>query len=605
MAPNVAGYGKVKGIRMMKYKKGIALALATMLTLSVLAGCGGSDSGSSTDTGSSDTSSRSNDTSSSNDTATTTDDSGGGGGGAPAEGPDTNNGRPYNLTKVAYDSRQDKYLNGINATILPIVDELVEITVWLPWSSTALTDLNDSEVFKELERRTNVRINWMHPPEGQSADNFNLLIASDNLPHFFSNAESYPGGEAKAVSDGVYLDLTPYYDMGWMPNIKYIRENNPDINRDMIDDDGRMLSLPLLDIVPSSPWSGMWVRQDWLDELGLSAPVTIEDWDEMLYAMQAKTPHPLYVNLPDWFGMFYSYVIAGGYESHWDYIRRDGTTVEYGPINEGWRAFLTKMNQWYADGILDPDFATRTYDDVMANTINGQYGAFSNYYGAIGHLNMAGPEVDPNFKVAPTLQPTTYAGQTTHLRLFDSTVRGNKGFVTSQAEDDGVLEILIRYMDYLYSQDGGDLCSYGPEGVSYVWTDEGVIEWVYPDLINDPDADFWSLFPRFKLHGEPAYLRDSTAYDNEQEVWDSIDLWGSQSADWVMPDNISHTPEEAAELAGIEADINTYREEMAYRFITGQVPLSDFDNYVAQMKNMGIDRAVEIKQAALDRYLNR
>ena len=530
---------------------------------------------------------------------------GGDGRQTPAEGKDTNNGRPYNLTKVAYDTRQDKYLNGINATILPIVDEPVEIIVWVPWSSTALVDLNDSEVFKEMERRTNVRIKWMHPPEGQMADNYNLLIASDNLPHVFNNPPGYPGGPAKAVSDGVYLDLTPYYDMGWMPNITYLRENNPDINLDMIDDDGRMLMFPMLDIVTSSPWSGMWVRQDWLDELGLSTPVTIDDWDTMLYAMKAKTPNPLFINLPDWFGMYYSYVIAGSYESHWDYFRRNGTTVEFGPINEGWRQFLTKMNQWYNDGILDPDFATRTYDDVMANTINGQYGAFSNYYGAVGHLNMAGPLADPNFKVAPVAQPLIRDGQTINLRLYDSTVRGSdQSYVTAKAEDDGLVEVIVRYFDYLYSQDGGDLASYGPEGVSFRWTDEGVIEWIYPDLVNDPEADFWTLFPRFKLHGF-SYLRDSTAYDNEQEVWDSIEVWGSQGADWVIPDSISHTPEEASELAGIEADISTYREEMAYRFITGQSPLSEFDAYVAQMRSMGIDRAIEIKQAALDRYLSR
>ena len=584
----------------MKLRKIIALFAAVMMVAAIAPGCGNSGSESAAPSGSGGTSSG---TASGSGTAA---GSSGGGREAPAEGKDTNNGRPYNLTKVAYDNRQDKYLNGINATILPIVDEPVEITVWLAWSSTALTDLNDSEVLKELEKRTNVRINWMHPPEGQASDNFNLLIASDNLPHFFSNPPGYPGGVAKAVSDRVYLDLTPYYDMGWMPNLKFLRENDPEINRDMVDDAGRMLMFPLLDIVPSSPWSGMWVRQDWMDELGLSAPVTIEDWDTMLYAMQAKTPNPLFINLPDWFGMYYSYVIAGSYETHWDYIRRDGTTVEFGPVNEGWREFLTKMNRWYSDGILDPDFATRSYDDVMANTINGLYGAFSNYYGAVGHLKLAGPEVDPLFKVAPVAQPLVRAGQTIHLRLFDSTVRGSDmGYVTTQAVDDGVEEIVIRYFDYLYSQDGGDLASYGPEGLSYQWTNEGVIEWIYPDLINDPEADFWTLFPRFKLHGSPAYLRDSTAYDNDREVWDSVDVWGSQSADWVMPDAISHTPEEASELALLEADIGTYREEMALRFITGQSPLSEFDAYVAQMRSMGIDRCIEIKQAALDRYLSR
>ena len=526
---------------------------------------------------------------------------------APPEGKDTNNGRPYNLTKVAYDNRNTIYLNGINATILPIVDEPAQFTAWMPFSSTALTDLNDSEVFKEMEKRTNVHINWINPPDGQIQDNYNLVIASDNLPDIFFDAPEYPGGAAKAIDDDIYVDLTPYYDKGYMPNIKFIREDRPDINRDWVDDSGRMLCFSLLDIVPSSPWSGMWVRQDWLDDLGLSVPATIDDWDVMLYAMQkSKTPHPLYLNLPDFFGVYYSYALTGSYETGWSYIRKNGTTVEYGPINEGWRQFLTKMNKWFADGILDPDFATRTYDDCVANIANGKYGGFSMYYGAVGQLNLTGTSVDPKFKMVPVPQPTVNNGQIIHLREFDSTVRSsNRGYVTTKAVDEGLIETICRYMDYLFSQDGGDLGSYGPEGVSYKWNDQGEAEWIYPDLVNNPDADFWTLYPRFKLHGEPPYLRDSTAYENPQEVWDSIKVWGSQDADWVMPDNISQTADEAKELANIEADINTYREEMAYKFITGQTPLSEFDAYVDQMRKMGVDRAVELKQAALDRYNNR
>jgi len=521
---------------------------------------------------------------------------------APKEGKDTNNGRPYNLSKVKYDSRQDKYLNGINATILPIVDELTEFTFWMPFSSTVLSNFNDCEVFKELEKRTNIRINWMHPPQGQSQDNFNLLISSGNLPHMFINPPAYPGGQGKAVEDEVYLDLTPYYEQGFMPNYRFLKESRPDLAPDMTDDAGRILTFHLIDIVPSSPWYGLWVRRDWCDDLNLPVPKTIDEWDTMLYAMQSeKTPHPLYFRLVD---MGTTYAFVSSFEAAYNYFNKDGK-VTYGPSTEGYRQFLTLMNKWYKDGILDPDLSVRTPEDRDANIMNGKTGAFDMAYGNVGPYKLAGKANDPNFKIQATLMPTSYPGQQIHMHQHDSIVRVNREYVTPRAVEDGVIEILLRYKDYWFSQDGGDLASYGPEGVSYRWTEDGVIEWIYPDLVNVPDADFWTLYPRFKVHAGPMYLRDSTAYDNADEVWECIETWASQDASWVMPDFISYKTDESKELAALEADINTYREEMTFRFIMGQTPISEFDGFVEQLNKLGVNRVIEIRQAALERYKNR
>jgi putative aldouronate transport system substrate-binding protein len=49
-------------------------------------------------------------------------------------------------------------------------------------------------------------------------------------------------------------------------------------------------------------------------------------------------------------------------------------------------------------------------------------------------------------------------------------------------------------------------------------------------------------------------------------------------------------------------DITTYASEMAIKFILGVEPLDGFDKYVTQIEQMGIDDAIKIKQAALDRY---
>ncbi len=520
------------------------------------------------------------------------------------EGANTNNGRPYNLTPVKWDNRDDKYLTGINATVLPLTEDEVVIDYWTSFDSTIMQGLDESEVFQEMERRTGVKINFVYPPAGQEADNFNLRINSNELPHIFRTPPAYAGGYQKGVIDGVYLELTDYYDAGMMPNYQWQRENNEEIYRDTIDDEGRLYFFAMLDIVPSHPWSGLWVRADWLEELGLEHPTTIDDWDVMLREMRdAYGIAPLALNLDLWFGVAVNYMFAGSYEAGWEFLNVDGE-ARYGPIEDGYLSFLTKMNEWYEDGLIDPDFATRDFASYEANIANGNVGAAGIAYGSLGQLLRTGALEAPDYSLKPVLQPKSYDGQVIRLRQNNSTVRADREFITTRAVEDGIDEIVVRWKDYWYSQDGGDLCSYGPEDVSYIWDDQGEFEWIHPRLFDDEELDFWTVYPLFKLHNW-GYLRNSQAYENVDEVFECIELWATQDASWLMPDNISHTTEEARELTNIMVDINTYRDEMTPKFIMGQEPLSNFDAFVTTIRGMNIDRAIEIKTDALERYYQR
>ncbi len=575
----------------MKRNRLIALFLAlTMLVLST-AGCGSTATPEASPSASSAAVSESASASAS-DSAT------------PAVPESDNMGRPYNTDKIKYDGRADKYLNGVNATKLPVTKEPRTITVWRGFSSTVMQGLDECEVFKEMEKRTGVHVEFIYPTVGQEADNYNLRIASDDLPHIFSTPPEYKGGYQKAITDGVYLEMTDSYNKGLMPNIKWLRENNEAIGKDMVDDEGRMCFFPMIDIVPTDPWSGLWVRQDWLDKLGLEQPKTIDDWDKMLRAMKdAKGVAPLAMNVTQWYGVATNFMFVGSYEAGYEWINKDGK-AEYGPILPGYKSWLEKMNQWYKDGLLDPDFATRDYESYNANVANGKIGGFGLAYGELGQILLTGKAQDPDFSLKPVLQPTSYEGQTIHLHQDNSTVRGDKEFFTTKLVEDGLVDVAAAWKDYWYSQDGGDLCSYGPEGVSYKWKDDGEYEWIYPKLKEDASLDFWTLYPLFKLHNW-GYLRNSAAYEFEPEVVECINLWDTQDSSWLVPDNISPTADESTELASIMTDVNTYRDEMTLKFIMGQEDLANFDKFVDTIKGMNIDKAIELKTASIQRYAKR
>ena len=73
----------------------------------------------------------------------------------------------------------------------------------------------------------------------------------------------------------------------------------------------------------------------------------------------------------------------------------------------------------------------------------------------------------------------------------------------------------------------------------------------------------------------------------------------------IMPP-VTPTAEEASEYATIMNDCTTYMKEQATKIIMGEVDLDEgFDVMVATLKGMGIDRATELTQAQLERYLAR
>jgi len=530
------------------------------------------------------------------------------GDGVPAEGADTNNGRPFNSTPIAWDGRDtSRYLHGVNLTILPIVNEPLTIDLWRPFSSTVISSLEESEVWIEMERRTGLTLNWFHPPVNQDADNFTLRIAADDLPHVFINAPTFPGGPARAIEEGIYMELTPFYERGYMPNFAWLRANHPEaaeIRRGTTDDLGRILGFRMIDIVPTHPWSGLWIRQDYLDNLGLSVPNTIPEWDYVLRAFREYTgSFVLGHRLDHWYGTETNHQFAGSFGASFANFINENGTARFGAAVPGFRDYLELMNSWWEAGILDPDFATRSHDDYFSNMARG-FLAFGAAYGEIGQAKMTGQYFNPDWAVTPLANPAPAPGVPVRLSSQNnSIVRGDQSFVTDRSYNEGIIEYVIRLFDYFYSQDGGDLMSYGIYGHTSTWAPDGSIQWIHPSL-GTPGADFWTLTYQFKMR-PMSFLRDSSAYHFEPEVWECIAVWGAADNSWVFPDLYALTPDEASEWAGIVADLQTHRMDQSLAFIIGARPIDQFDAYVAELEAMGLRRGEQIYQAALDRFLAR
>ena len=79
------------------------------------------------------------------------------------------------------------------------------------------------------------------------------------------------------------------------------------------------------------------------------------------------------------------------------------------------------------------------------------------------------------------------------------------------------------------------------------------------------------------------------------------------NGDYLLPSGVSLTVDENSERSSIMSNVNTYISEMRLKFITGAVKLDDasWNEYIAKLDSYGLNRAIEITQAAYDRYLGK
>src|SRR5690606_9647447 len=122
-----------------------------------------------------------------------------------------------------------------------------------------------------------------------------LMIASGNLPDVIeTNITTYPGGAEKAISDKVIIPLNDIIEKN-APNLKKYLDEHPEIRKEISTDSGTIYTFPAIGAGNSNVSSGFVLRKDWLKELGLEAPETIEEWTTVLRAFKEKkgVKHPL------------------------------------------------------------------------------------------------------------------------------------------------------------------------------------------------------------------------------------------------------------------------------------------------------------------------
>ncbi len=493
---------------------------------------------------------------------------------------------------------------------LPIVEEKITLSYWFPWDATVsnvVTNNNEVMSVQKMEEITNIHIDYIHPTIGQEKELFSVLLSSGDLPDmmYLANGVEYPGGIVTGISDGMFLNINDLVNQ-YAPNFSKWRQYDEVHQKETISDDGYILGFPMMNDIPEGANLGLCVRQDYLDQLGMEAPHTLDEVHDVLSAAKNELglASPLLLTSN---GVFYDSALLSAFGVGREWYQNDGT-VFFGPMQEGYKEYLTMMNQWYNEGLIDPNFVSNAFTDAPTNDllVSDDVMMTETYWGrVVDAMVYNGVTQNEDFWLTPISAPVQKEGDTVGIRMYNSPIM-SQTVLTKDCSDPVVATM---WLDYQYTEDAMILNNYGVEGETFYYDDNG--DFQFTDLImNNPDGynttDANRLYIRRNGSGwikwERQQLTNPTVA-HKDEVW-AYDIWSADGTEWVVP-AVTMNTEESAEYQSLYADIKTYVEESTVGMIMGTMPLDQFDAYVEQLKAMGIERVIEIEQTALDRYYAR
>jgi putative aldouronate transport system substrate-binding protein len=494
--------------------------------------------------------------------------------------------------------------------------EPVQLKLWHPLNPNAqavVQSLSDVAMVQEWEKKTNVKFDFEHPT-GTGADaqqQFGVMVASNVLPDLIVwNMSNFQGGPAKLYQDGTIIKLNDLIDQH-APNLKKILEENPLIAKQIKADNGDIYVFPNLKVGDHGKYktfSGQMIRKDWLDELGLQLPETIDEWELVLKTIKEKKGVIPYTSEKDMLlGSKSSMDFIGAYGIGKDFYL-NGDKIQYGPLQPAFKDYLARMQKWYQEGLIDPDYASNDNKAKEAKITSGKAAATFGYIGgSMGAWLPSLQQADPKAMLSAVQYPVLNKGDEPKFTETGWDYSNTGAVITSANKNP---EATIKALDYLFSEEGAMLKNFGIDGTTYTLVDG---QPKFTDLImKNPDGlpigqamakNFIANYP-FPGPDDDRYNDQYYSLDVQKEAVKAYAKFAKNSASVLIPP-VSLTPEEASEFSKIMTDVDTYRSEIVTKLIMGTSSLDSFDKAIEQFKKMGIERAIEIQQAAFDRFNKR
>jgi len=434
-------------------------------------------------------------------------------------------------------------------------------------------DENNNPYIDYIRENTNLDITLQLPPADGYQDALNVIMASGDLPDSIytwdaSWFESYVKQKALQPLNEVLEQYGPD-----------LLNNIPEEAWKSVTIDGNIYAIPSMNAVPGNEL--MYVRKDWLDNLGLQPPKTLEEYREVMRAFKEDDPDG--DSKDDTYGFIMAENLArmaplvgafGIQKGMW--TERDGKLVNSSILPEMKEA-LAFVAGLHKDGLIDPEWMLNKEANFSEKIASGQVGLFSAFWYDTRGPILTSQQNDPEAEWMALEFPTGPQGKQ-GTTGYNYIAGYNVVPVTSKNAD-----AVVRMLNFM-------------NGAGY------------KTLLLGFENEVWSvqdgkIVTDFEKHNEHIYrqtLGESIRPYGAEEERDRLDSLG---VEFKLNDNIDRIEKVAIRdrylgvptpgMGKHQADLTKLETKYFTEIIVGKEPIDAFDKFVEEWKKKGGDEITE------------
>lgn len=512
-------------------------------------------------------------------------------------------------------------------SVIPIVKEgetspTLKIVMVQDAGAGSWDDLWISDFFSKA---LNINVEVEQILTAAKAERLNLMFMANDLPDIIMNMGISANDIYKyGALEGQLLKLDEYINETLTPNIVEWFERAPEAEIYSTTPDGHIYCLPQIMVPePGALTPRVEYNQSWLTELGIEMPTTVDEMLDMLYAFKENdlggtgNPIPLAAGYKTASVNPGKILLAaiGGYATRGDAIGLDPVMRNgevFLPVNDPtyYLEYLKVMNQLYTDGLIPENYFTIELNEVNALAAGGQAGMY--------------PDVIHVSGVADWSEWTYAVPLTSELNsekvIGEPPAITTGGFVVSAKTE--YPELAMRLADAFFTVYGRVMYNgVGREGeLAEAYTYDHLLP--YMDTVTNTMVLDEGDYPE-GITGAYNYLVSQVSvhwkfgpFDHKEVIGEYTELLGGSYVDWpeawnpaepggyarvelyekVYPYMVATFPtiyyvDEDTQIAmsDLSVVLKSYIEGQYALFVTGQRSLDEFDTFMTEIKNMGID----------------
>lgn len=497
------------------------------------------------------------------------------------------------------------------AHVLPLTEEEITFELFTGMNPNLMTYIDtyaETAIIRYLTEVTGVNVNIPAVHPATEGEKWTLMIASGDYADFVCSLGNYTGGAQGAIDDEIVYDLKDLQE--YMPYFFGMLAEDPAIAKDCSLDSGSVAAT--YRVITGDYYVmdyGPIIRQDWLNELGMEVPATYDEYYDVLKAFKSEYGANMWMSGSQTSILSLGYNIRCGYTfgrgSGLDCFYQEDGVVKCGFYEEEFKDFLTMIQKWTSEGLIDPDFVTYSCDyansdgNAFSAVTTGKHGIWKEEANGMNAYN----DYDMELVAAPIARHN--ADDIISVDNGKTRVDGIQFAIATTCEHP---ELAAEWLDMWYSPEATVVANWGLEGEGLEYDADGNPH--YTELVtNNPDGLAMNFARELYAAPTGGYMYDmQTVYSLwTDEVKGYCDMWSSNiDNSMALPSFTAKTTEESEEFAAISGDLITYISETLSKLMLGELNLEgDLDTFISTIKEMGMDRLIEIQQASYDRYVER